>query len=279
MFALLIPLTLASTVNIEATGHASAGDRVTSPSTGVALTLPAGYSANLQGETLMLQGPGGQGGLVLADPHLTLDGAVAATQGGLMLGDGTFFAQGQPVYGANNVTIALRSSEGSYVGYGYATTGGPSPLSVVVVGPSYQRAETQSAFHSLVGSLGAASTAPSPPTPNTSSGPWHAALAGRQLRNYQTRDSMSSQTRVDLCSDGSLYVYTGGSFHSGPGSVANVSGAGHSRSSGRWSVQGSTLSLHWADGTVDTRTMSHGPNQELMADGERWLRADLEHCR
>jgi len=275
MFVTIIAISLAATVDIEAAGRASSGDRVVSPSTGVALTVPEGMTAALDGDVVVLQGPNGTGGMVLVDPELTLDGAQAATRQGLALGGAVFQAVGDGQRTGSTYTVSLATPDGSYVGQGYASLATASPLSVVMVGPADAQSTVDATFQDLVGSLGRAPASKA----SSSSGTWADAVRGRQLRFYDTRGNSSTSARLDLCSDGTAYGTTSSSFHSDAYDVADVSGAGHGASQGTWTVRGSTLTVRWADGSSDSRTLSSGPSEALLLDGERWLRADLENCR
>jgi len=276
MLIALVTLAFAGTVNIETAGRAGSGDRVVSPTTGVAFTVPDGMSAALEGEVVVLQGPNGSGGLVLVDPTLTLDGAQAATRQGLVLGGAVFVASGDGRRTGSTYTVPLATPDGSYVGHGYATLATASPLSLVVVGPADASSKVASLFQAVVGSLGRAPAA----TASSSSGAWADALRGRQIRYYNTQDNSSESIRLDLCTDGTAYAYSESAFHSDVYDLRpDVSGASSGLSTGRWTVQGSTLTVTWSDGSSDSRALSQGPSQALLLDGVRWLRADLERCR
>lgn len=97
-------------------------------------------------------------------------------------------------------------------------------------------------------------------------GGWAAALANRRVVKFHHGSGYSEKTEFVLCGDGRFQRSFGATSVSQLGT-----GVASNRNSGRWSVQGSVLTLAYDDGNrVSVQLEDRGG--QLFVDGERWLR-------
>jgi len=114
-----------------------------------------------------------------------------------------------------------------------------------------------------------------------------AYLSSQSSSDY-SRGSSGSSTRenIDLCSDGNfLYYYNShSSFSAGNSNLGTLSGFGYANDSneGTWKVityqTGSFLELTFSNGKEAEYGLSENSKGNLLLNGTRYFRSDLEGC-
>lgn len=109
---------------------------------------------------------------------------------------------------------------------------------------------------------------PPAPKPGQASGSWAKRLPGNTLLYMKTANGLSTKTRIELCRNGQFIYYSHDNYMSG--GFSSVAQGGNQ---GTWSLRGGTLTLTWANGNVDRRTL-RAEGGKTFVDGTRWFVTD-----
>jgi len=280
--AVLAVVSTPATSQIEPGRIYAGGEQIGDPSSGLRLTLPAGWRGALSpdGEAFMLESETGGGYLAvfgdlmtepearrqLAEPIDLGDGVVLTPSGVIQDVASGHLSSAFSVTGARSEMVGTVDVRLTQAGLGVA---------FILLSPPASAAAHLESMRELAFSLGVTE-----PTVQSSGGndEWEPFLRGLYLARYYTATGYTESTELWLCSDGTFYYNSqGGGF--GGGASGAVQGLGN----GRWSATGAgrtgTLLLEWSGGDRSSMALEYDYEQNrVFVNGERMLRGENERC-
>ena len=112
---------------------------------------------------------------------------------------------------------------------------------------------------------------------------WNSELRGRSLRYLKSGNGLTTDKRINLCSDGTAVYSDNDSYFSG-GAVSNFSAYTNRGDVGRWVIAGNRLSIDWNDGTrsaygLSRRYVERWSEWGTFLDDERWFNTANKVCQ
>jgi hypothetical protein len=262
------------------------GERLSDPETGLTLTVPGAWRAQLTpDESALIVAPvEGEGYvLVLAESMSDAD-ARAQLSRPIDMGDGVILMPAGPVQqvGAGHLSAPFTIVGAALLGtIDVRLTSTGLGVAFILLSPPDIAEARQESMRELALSLGVEEPAARDAAAQASGGDdaWEPYLRGRYLARFYTGSGYTESTELWLCSSGEFaYDSQGGGFGGG------ASGAMQSRGQGRWSATGAgrtgTLILEWSSGERSTLDLEYDyENDRLYVGGQRMLRGNNERCR
>lgn len=280
---LILLSTLASAVELSAGVLYPGGTELQMSAKGLALTVPKDWTGQYDPTTglLAFQASVGLIGLLVGDA-IKAEDLVTALSVPLPLGAGVVLVpSGLPVLHApradQQYTVLLAPKK---IGFGIALQG-PESVGVVVLGAGMatEREALKQAMEAVVSSLQWIKTTPAAPQGALAApqGVLAAQLAGHRLLYLSTASDTSERVSLDFCSNGQFYAEH--EMLSG-GNIDGMYGSMNDSASGVWTVQGSSLSLSYENGTVTTAPLSALSAERWSYNGRTWyLRNENTRCQ
>jgi hypothetical protein len=165
------------------------------------------------------------------------------------------------------------------IGFGIALQG-PELVGVILgAGLATARDALTQAMEAVVSSLQWTQTTLTVPqgAPAAPQGALASQLSGHRLLYLSTASDMSERISLDFCSNGKFYAEH--ELLSG-GSIDGLYGNMNDSASGVWTIQGTSLSLSYDNGTVTTAPLSALSAERWSYNGHTWyLRDENTRCQ